>query len=169
MNAIKRHPWRTAAIICAVVLIAALAWCLWPRSWSDIAGDGEISTFQTMLWEAAILEVDGEESHAHRSVKLSAEPEGGIPQGAEEILGLLDSARFRARPLYSLGTHSGGGGTITLSLVYDDQNGGVFYLDRNGILTGSDFNTTYSTDPELYDAIADVISRYGEAEERVIE
>ena len=168
MNAIKKHPWRAAAIVFALILAVLLAWRLWPRSWSSIAGEGEVNTFQAMLWEAVILEVDGEESHAHRSVELSAGTEG-IPQGGKEILELLSSARFHARPLYRLGTHNAGGGTITLSLVYDDQNGGVFYLDRNGILTGNNFNTVYSTDPELYEAVAGLIRQYGEAEERVIE
>ena len=161
---------RRIKLLClAAVAAAVLLLCLWytrPQPLSRLL-DGEITSLSA-IWAEATLTVSDNQSIPDVLVFSLPSTQAGQP-GADGIIDALESGRYRAHFGNLLGSRSQSGGsgaqgTLSLSLTLDGSRYAALTLTDTDQLTlsGEGGLYTYTANPELYDALSDLVQTYGE-------
>jgi len=148
-----------AVVIAAILLIGVILWYTRPRTWTSIAGDGEVSSLAGML---CVSGVRAAVPYMDTWTLDALEP--GDP-ALDAILAALENSTYRASLRNFLPgdrlSENGVSGSITMAVVFDDGSSQVAYLSSSGTMVGGTYGMRYRADRGIYDAMAKVFKTYG--------
>lgn len=148
-----------AVLLLAVLLIGALLWYTRPRSWTSIAGDGEVSSLSGTLCVSGIRDAS---PFMDTWTLDTLEP--GDP-ALDAVLAALENSTYRASLRNFLPgdrfSENGVSGSVLMAVVFDDRSFQTTYLSSSGAFVGGRSDIRYRADKRLYDTMEEIFKTYG--------